>query len=328
MVMRKLSILLLLAAFGYSFAGCGRKGDGPESDVRPRATVEVATARLGNIDNMVTATGSFEVLRDEKVKSTIAGKVMKVYVLEGDVVHKGQLLVKVLSQESYAAITGARELLAQAVTPSAKAQAKEAVHLAESTAAAASITAPFPGAIIRRFVTEGELVIQGTDLVEMVDLNSEYFVANVPINSVSSINPGQLAIVTIPGMNIPPVQGTVQAINPATDPNTQSIQVRIALRSIPPLVAAGTFGNVQIKIGEARSVVLVPKPAVYHNDELNQYFVWRIQGDSIALLTPVQVGLSDSSSFEVTSGIKPGDVVTTVGGYGLPDSTAVTVGNN
>ncbi len=327
-VMRKLSIVLVLATFGYFFSGCGRKSDDSQADIKPRATVEVASARLGNIDNMVDATGSFDVLRDEKVKSTIAGKVMKVYVLEGDAVHKGQLLVKVLSQESYAAIAGATELLAQATTPYQKKQAEEALHLAESSAAVASITAPFSGAIIHRFVTEGELVSQGTSLVEMVDLNSEYFVANVPINYIASINPGQLAIVTIPGMNIPPVYGIVQAINPATDPNTQSIQVRIDLKSIPPLVAAGTFGNVQIKIGEARSVVLVPKPAVYHNDELNQYFVWRIQGDSIALLTRVGIGLSDSSSFEITSGIKPGDVVATVGGYGLPDSTAVTVVNN
>jgi RND family efflux transporter MFP subunit len=264
---------------------------------------------------MVNATGSFEVLRDEQVKSTIPGKVLKVYVLEGDAVRKGQLLVKVLSQESYAAITGARELIAQATSPFQKQQAEEALHLAESTAAIASIKAPFSGAIIRRFVTEGELVGQGTNLIEMVDLNSEYFVANVPINYVAAINPGQLAIVTIPGMSIPPVHGTVRAINPATDPNTQSVQVRIDLKSIPPLVAAGTFGNVQIKIGEARSVVLVPKPAVYHNDELNQYFLWRIQGDTIALLTRVDVGLSDSSDFEITSGLKPGDVIATADGF-------------
>lgn len=327
-MIKKIPIFLLSLLFAWIISGCGPKKDGSEADIKPRATVEVAQATLGNIPNMVNATGSFEVLRDEMVKSTVPGEVQKVYVLEGDAVHKGQLLVRVLSQESYAAITGAQEMLAQATTPFEKGQAEHALELAQGTAAIASITAPFSGAVVHRFVTEGELVSQGTNLIEMVDLKSEYFVANVPINYVASIQPGQLAVVTIPGMDVPPVYGTVQAINPATDPNTQSIQVRIELRSIPPLVAAGTFGNVQIKIGEARSVVLVPKPAVYHNDELNQYFVWRIQGDSIALLTRVNVGLSDSSDFEITSGLKPGDVVATVGGYGLPDSTAVSVVNN
>ncbi len=327
-MVNKISIFFSSLLFALIISGCGSKKDDGQADIKPRATVEVASARLGNIDNMVDATGSFEVLRDEMVKSTIPGEVQKVYVLEGDAVHRGQLLVRVLSQESYAAIAGAKEMLAQATSAFEKRQAEQALHLAESTSAIASINAPFSGAIIHRFVTEGELVSQGTNLIEMVDLKSEYFVANVPINYVASIKPGQLAVVTIPGMNLTPVYGTVQAINPATDPNTQSIQVRIALQSIPPLVAAGTFGNVQIKIGEARSVLLVPRPAVYHNDELNQYYVWKIQGDSIALLRQVDVGLSDSSDFEITSGLEPGDMVATVGGYGLPDSTAVTVVNN
>ncbi len=304
--------------------GCSSKTD-DTAEVKPRATVKVATAYLGDINNTVSATGSFEVLRDEKVKSTIPGKIKKVFVLEGDVVRKRQVIATVISQESNAAIAGADELLAQATTPAEKKQAEDALRLAESTAAVATITAPFSGEIIHRFVTEGELVNQGTDLVEMVDLSSEYFVANVPINYVSAIRPGQFVVVTVPGMNIPPVRGVVQAINPATDPNSQSIQVRISLQAIPALVTAGTFGNVQIRVGEAKSVVLVPKQAVYHNDEVNQYFVWRIQGDSIALLTQVNVGLSDSSRFEITSGIRPGDVVATVGGYGLPDSTDVKV---
>lgn len=241
---------------------------------------------------------------------------------------KGEVVVTVVSQESYAAIAGAAQLLNQATTEDEKKQAEEALHLAETTAAFAKISAPFSGAVIHRFVTEGELVSQGSDLVEIIDPSTEYFVANVPIDYVSSVKTGQPALVTIPGMLMPPLRGTVRAINPATDPNSQSIQVRINLYTIPSKVAAGTFGNVQIKISDHKSVVLVPKQAVYHDDELDRDFVWRIQGDSIALMTQVNVGLSDSSRFEITSGLKSGDIVATVGGYGLPDSTDVTVTKN
>ena len=318
------SIALLVMVTTEMFAGCSTKKD-DAVQVKPRATVEVATATFGNINDMVDATGSFGVLRDEKVKSTIPGKVEKVFVLEGDIVQKRQPIAAVISQESNASILGAEELLSQAKTPEGKTQAEEALQLAKSTAAVATITAPFSGAVIHRFVTEGELVNQGTDLVEMIDLKSEYFVANVPINYLSSISPGQSAFVTIPGMQIAPLHGTVQAINPATDPNSQSVEVRISLDAIPEIVTAGTFGNIQIKVGEQRGVVLVPRAAVYHNNELDRYFVWKIQGDSIALLKQVNVGLSDSSDFQITSGLKPGDVVATAGVYGLPDSTSVTV---
>jgi RND family efflux transporter MFP subunit len=305
--------------------GCNSHKLDSESDVKPRASVEVAPAVLGSINDMVSSTGTFQVLRDERVKSTINGKIEKVFVLEGDAVRKGQVLATVLAQESNAAIAGAEQLLSQAITEPDRQRAERALRLAESTAAEAKITAPFSGAIIHRFVTEGELVNQGADLVELVDPQSKYFIANIPLSEVSSLKMGQPAFVTIPVMEIQPLRGTVQAINPVTDPNSQSVQVRINLSAIPALVTAGTFGNVQIKIGQHASAVLVPKLAVYHDDELNQYYIWRIQGDSLALVTRVAIGLSDSSHFEITFGLKPGDVVATVGGYGLPDSTEVIV---
>ncbi|MGA3244933.1 MAG: efflux RND transporter periplasmic adaptor subunit [Bacteroidota bacterium] len=324
MINKSLSSLFPLL-FTVALFGCSSKSGDSEADVKPRATVEVARAVLGSMNDVVSSTGSFQVLRDERIRSTISGKVEKVLVLEGDAVKKGEELVTILSQESNAAIAGAEQLLNQASTESDRNHAERALRLAESTAARAKIMAPFSGGIIHRFVTEGELVTQGSDLVEIVDPDTKYFLANIPLNDVSVIRKGLLAIVTIPAMDIPPLRGSVQAVNPATDPNSQSVQVRIGLNSIPALVTSGTFANVQIKVGQHNSVVLVPKPAIFHDDELNQYFVWRIQGDSLSLVTRVTIGLSDSSSFEVTSGLKPGDIVATVGGYGLPDSTQVTV---
>lgn len=316
--------MLPLLFLGVWF-GCSSQKDDSESEVKPRATVEVATAVLGSIDETVNSTGSFQVLRDERIKSTINGRVEKVLVLEGDAVTKGQVLVTILSQESNAAITGAEQLVNQAMTESDRQHAERALKLAESTAAIAKIAAPFSGAIIHRLVTEGELVGQGADLVEIIDPDTKYFLANIPLSDVSLVKRGQPAFVSIPTMGIAQLRGSVEAINPATDPNSQSVQVRISLGSIPALVAAGTFGDVRIRVGQHNSVVLVPKPAVFHDDELNQNIVWRIQGDSIALVTRVSIGLADSSHFEISSGLKPGDIVATVGGYGLPDSTNVTV---
>ncbi len=321
----KRSTVLTCVVCASVLAGCNSNNDESDAEVRPRATVEVASATPGTIDDLVHATGSFQVLRDEKVKSTIPGRVEKVLVLEGDAVRKGQTLAMILSQESSAAIAGAEQLLSQAATEAERTRAEAAVQLAQKTAAVARIAAPFDGAIVHRFVTEGELVTQGSDLVEIIDPKTEYFIATIPVNSVTLIKIGQQATVAIPALHVPPVRGTVQAINPTTDPGSQSVQVRISLGAIPSLVTAGTFGNVQIKVAQYRAVLLVPKSAVFHDDELDQYEVWRIQGDSLALITRVSVGVSDTSHVEITAGLRPGDVVATVGGYGLPDSTQVTV---
>ena len=321
----KTPVVLICLLFTAVVVACNANRDETESSTRPRADVEVAPAAVGTIDNLVYATGSFQVLRDERVKSAIAGKIEKVFVLEGDAVRKGQTLATILSQESNAAIAGAEQLLAQASTEPDRARAEAALHLAQRTASRAKIPAPFDGAIVRRFVSEGELISQGSDLVEIIDPKTEYFVANIPLNSVAGIRAGQRVTVVVPTMKLPPLRGTVQAINPATDPNSQSVQVRVSLIAVPSLVSAGTFGNAQIQIAQHRDVLLVPKSAVYHDDELDRYEVWRIQGDTLALITPVSIGVSDTSHIEITSGLQPGDVVATAGGYGLPDSTQVTV---
>lgn len=327
-MIKTLQTSFVLAIGAAVISGCMSKTDPGMAPEKARARVQVATAVLGNINNMVNTTGTFTVLRDEIVKSTIAGKVEKVRVLVGDMVKKGQVVATVLSHESYASITGALQLEGEATSRPEKELAKQALSLARSTAVIAKIKAPFSGVIMNRFVTEGQLVDQGASLVEIIDPSSEYFIANVPVSYVSLIRPGEVAQISIPGMNRPPLHGTVRTINPVVDPNSQNVKVRIDLISIPPTITSGTFGNAQIKVGERRSVVLVPRSAVYHNDDVDKYFVWKIRGDSIALLTQVHTGLSDSSSFQITSGIKPGDAVATVGGYGLPDSTAVKVAKN
>ncbi len=322
---RRISFLTLILSLSGIVVGCGSGKDDSPADVKPRAKVEIALARLGNIDNTVSTTGSFQVLRDEKVKSTISGKIERVFVREGDAVKRGEVLVTIMSQESNAAIEGARELMGQAKTAAAKSEAEKALKLAEGTAALAKITAPFDGAVSNRFVTEGELVNAGSDLLEMIDPQTEYFVADVPVSLLPSIRAGETAELFIPNLSGNGIRGIVESVNPATDPNSQSVPVRIGFQADRTAIPAGTFGNVRIKIGMETSVILVPKQAVYHDDELDRYLVWRIQGDSLALLTQVQIGLTDSSRIEIKSGLKPGDAIATVGGYGLPDSTAVTV---
>ena len=323
--MTSLRSSIAIAAISTLLVGCRSDNDENETVTKPRAAVSVTTVTPGSIDATMSSTGSFEVLRDEHIKSTITGKILHVFVLEGDAVQKGQRLVTILSQESNAAIDGATQLLAQAGTDSSRNQAERALRLAEHAAAVGVINAPFSGAITHRYVTEGELVGQGTDLVEIVDPRSKYFVANIPLSDISSVKTGQPVVVTLSTLEADPMRGIVQAINPSTDPNSQSIQVRVSLTSIPAIVTRGVFGHVRITVDRHKGVVVIPQAAIYHDDELGRYQVWRIQGDTLALITPVTVGIMDSSRAEILSGLSAGDAVATTGGYGLPDSTAVTV---
>ncbi len=321
---RTIRIPFFILTFSLFAAACSN-GDKGETDVRPRASVEASRVIVGDMTQVINVPGSAQALRDEKIRAVIAGKVVDLKVLEGDYVRKGQALLTIISKESDAAIAGAREMLALATTDEQKNEAEKALELAQQSASKSVVTAPFDGTISSRVVTDGEYVAEGADLLEIVDNSSVYFMANLPIENSQSVHRGQKVIVKFPTTNFPSMNGIIAAINPDVDPSSQRVDVRITFNSMPQFLKPGIFGIATINIGERKSVLLVPKSAVYHDDELNKYFVVRAQGDTLALLTAVNIGLSDSVHVEIISGLNRQDVVITSGGYGLPDSTNIKV---
>jgi membrane fusion protein (multidrug efflux system) len=322
--MKRIILVILMGIFSIIY-GCGKNTSDDKVASAPRALVEVARAEPGSIFEHLHVTGSFMVVRDQKIKSPIAGKILNVYVLEGDNVKKGDAIATLISKESDAIITGAKQLLQIAQTEKEKQDARKALRLAEETASKINVAAPFSGIVNTRFVSEGEYISEGTDIAEVIDLRTAYFLADVPVEDLPKLKIGQRVVLSVPGLQGDIADGSVAAFSPSADPNSQTIKVRITLYRTHGLIKSGTFGTADILVGEHVGTLVVPKPAVYHDDELNKYFVVKIQGDTLALLTPVDVGVSDTLHVEIKSGLKPGDLVATVGGYGLPDSTLVIV---
>jgi multidrug efflux pump subunit AcrA (membrane-fusion protein) len=316
--------ILFLLALSISLVACSKE-DKTDIDVKPRALVKIAPVAVGDIIHLINVPGAAQVLRDEKIRAVITGKVVDLKVMEGDRVKSGEELLAIISKESDVAIAGARELLALAQSEEQKKEAEKALQLAEQSAAKSVVNAPFDGTISNRLVTDGEYMAEGSDLLEIVDNSSIYFMANMPIQNAQSVHAGNRAVITFPTTNFPPMNGVIAAISPDVDPSSQTVGVRVSFTSMPPLLKPGMFGIASIKLAEHKSVMLVPKPAVYHDDELNKYFVVRAQGDTLTLLTQVNVGLMDSTNVEIVSGLTKQDTVITAGGYGLPDSTEITV---
>ncbi len=315
-------VALLSVLFGQAFSSCS---GGPEqgTEQKPRVTVQAAAAKKGNIGKYLTVPGTTLAIRVEKSRSPLTGKIVQLRVLEGDPVQKGDTLLSILSRESEAALLGARQMLVRATTEAQRQEAQEALHMAENSSSSFTLTAPFRGAVASRTVNEGEYVSEGADLLEIVDLGSIYFSADVPVPYASQIRKGMPVQVRFSSMPGAPVEGVIAAIGPQADVSSQSIKARISLAKIPSALKVGTVGTAAIRVEEREGVLLVPRSAVYHNDELNTYLVAQVEGDSLALRKEIQVGLMDSTQVEVRDGLKEGNKVVTVGGYELPDSTLV-----
>ncbi len=109
-------VVALAIAVAVGFVSCGgRKSD----DITAEKKVEVV--RRGDFQMRISATGNLEPLLDVEVKSNVEGEIIKLYVKEGDVVEKGDVLIDLDPEQ-----IEQEKKQAQANVAAAKAQFKQA----------------------------------------------------------------------------------------------------------------------------------------------------------------------------------------------------------
>jgi multidrug efflux pump subunit AcrA (membrane-fusion protein) len=122
----------------------------------------------------------------------------------------------------------------------------------------------------------------------------------------------------------------VDAINPQTDIQSQTVKVRLTFltlnNSLLSLLRTEMIGTAKIATGVRRHALFIPKTALLRNDEYNSYSVVMITADSLAKIVPVIVGISDEYTAEIRSEqIQAGMMIVTEGNYALTDSTRLSV---
>ncbi|HTR98236.1 MAG TPA: efflux RND transporter periplasmic adaptor subunit [Bacteroidota bacterium] len=312
-------------------AGCTRhqaeEDEGEGAPVIPVVAVKTAPVTRGNIDIVVTATGTTDAVRKEKVVAPISGVLIALKVLEGTPVRKGDVVAVIQPKETRAAITGAESLLRDATTDRERAEARRAMELARRGANNLEVRATTDAVVASRSVTEGELVAEGADLVTLVDLGTLDFIADVPLQDVDRVHRGQRAAIAFQSLPGRRFNATVDAVNPRTDAQSQTVRVRLAfagLGSARALLRTDMGGVASIVTGVHPGVLIVPKAAVLRNDETDACTVVIATPDSLSRVVPVVVGARTDSTAEVSgNGLAPGVRVIVEGNYALADSTRI-----
>ncbi len=326
-----LSMIIPFLVVSMALPSCTRRQEDEESEApAPVVPVKVSQVIRGDAALVVTATGRTDAQHKEKIFSPVAGRITELHAFEGTHFHKNEVMAVLRTKESQAAISGAERLLQAAKTPAQQAEARRALDLAQSTQSQVELRARFDGIIASRAVTEGELVTENTELFTLVDPSSLVFLADVPLSALASVRKGQQAEIRSTALEGTILRGVVDALNPQTDLQSQSVRVRIRFTGIPPstraLLKADMTGTTRIVTSLHRNALLIPLKALIRNDENDTYSAVVVMPDSIARIVPVSVGIMTDSLAEITGGtLRAGMAVVSEGNYALPDSTRVTV---
>jgi RND family efflux transporter MFP subunit len=317
-----LAVVLLLIP-----AGCG--GGPPVSqentDAQPPVIMSVSAAqvRILPMRQVLHLLGTTEAMRHITLSAPASGRVSRFNLQDGDRVSAGQIVGYVVSREVVAAQQGLE--VARQIDPAEAASIAQTVKR-YSSGAGIAIKVPENAVVSQRLVSSGQMVNDLQSLADLIDPNSIYVQAAVPVDEISQVRPGMAAIVTSPlqpGVDFP---ARVAALSPNfTQGAAATSSARLEFSAARRIEQAGAPVEIALITKSAPDAIAIPAAALFEDAANDSFYVFVAGADGKAHRTPVTLGIRNPSEVQISSGLQPGQLVITSGGYALSDGLRVKV---
>ena len=285
-----------------------------------------------------------DISRAVPVISIAAGRVLEVKARLGDQVKKGQLLMRVQSNDvsgAYAAYRKAvnDELLARlqlqrqqllfekgAVAKSAVEQAEDVAKNAQADLEAAKeqlhllgidknpsgivdVVAPISGVITDQQITNASGVqgLGSPNPFTISDLSYVWIICDVYENDLDAVHVGESADIRLNSYPQKVFKGRIDNILPVLDPNIRTAKVRIEVEN-PGLMKVGMFVTATFYGKQQETHVAIPAAAILHLHDRDWVYAPLGQGH-FKRQEIVSGKMLPGNMQEVVSGLKPGDQV-------------------
>ncbi len=200
--------------------------------------------------------------------------------------------------------------------------AENAIALAEYNLRNATVRAPFDGIVLAVSAQPGQFASAGSLMATLLDTSNMEVEANVPSRFVEALSEGR---------NVPGKTGagksltlTLRAVLPTEFSETRTRPVRFQVTELDPSYAIGQPVTLDVPIGASREVLVVPKDALV---QARGGWTAFVNDDGKASPRTVTIGAALGDTFEVLSGLSPGDEVVVRGNERLrPGQDIMPVG--
>ncbi len=358
--MTKRMILMLIAlvivfggVFGYKAIGTYFMKQYFAHYQPPPVSVEVAPVQSRTWRDRISAPAGLSAIQGVTISNEVAGVVKNIHFQSGDEVNQGDLLVSLGDATEVADLAGlkakaeltrltrdreARLLKSNAAAAtnydSARAEyeaAVAAVQAQQALIAKKSIKAPFSGRLGIREINIGQYLTAGTPIVTLQDMHQLYADFTLPEQDLPRITKGLTTVVHIDTYPDRRFEGRITAVAPQVDSSSRNFRVQATLDNPEGLLRAGMFARVDVLLPARKSVLTVPSTAIAYNPYGDAVFLIK-QGTGSKGKTQLTVtrqfvttGAERDNRVEITSGLKAGDRVVTVGQLKLRNGSRVEI---
>jgi len=182
-------------------------------------------------------------------------------------------------------------------------QAEAALTSARVSAADAAVKAPFDGIVTAKMVDAGDLAAPGRPLLSLEKEGGHRVDIRLPEAYVHAVRPGQTAPIRIGGTLQTPIEGVIDLVAPAADPDSRSFLVKVRLPSRGDL-RSGMFARVEVIVGESQ-LMAIPFSAIVRQGQLTGLFV--VTAENTARFRLIRTGRNMGDGMvEVLSGLPDG----------------------
>jgi RND family efflux transporter MFP subunit len=300
--------------------------------------------------HFVEIQGSVQTKENIIIYPEYAGVLTQIFVKEGQLVQKGELLAKIddgglnqqLSQmETQLALAkttferqerlwkdkiGSEIQFLQAKT-NFEAQQK-AVNQMKQQVAKTSVTAPFSGVIDDVISDQGQVVSPGMhQLFRLINLSNVYIEAEIPENYINNIKKNAQVNVYFPVLN-DTIQSTIRQIANYINPNNRTFKVEVAIPNEQQQIKPNMTAVLNITDYINEKALVLPQSVISENAE-GEHYVYTInkrnKNTFVAQKKIVTIGKSQHGVSEIIDGITSEEIIINEGAKTVKEDEQVLI---
>ncbi len=308
--------------------------------------LETAPVQAAGAEDFYVSDGVVEAVRQSVLGAQVAGRITDLRVKAGDPVKAGQVLARIderaaaqqvaaseaqvraaqaqldAAQREYARSQRlySKKYISQAAMDQAEARFKATEAQVRSLVAQAGlattqtsfhvIQAPYAGVIAEVSVELGDMATPGKPLVRMYDPTALRVVADIPETAARALSQGKSTKIELPAAPeaLHSLEAASLTVLPTADPNSHTVQLRLALAPRTSGLTPGLFARVYLPVVPGTAARLtIPAKAVITRTELNAVYVVDSSGNP--QLRQVRLGRAVGGRVEVLAGLSAGERV-------------------
>jgi multidrug efflux system membrane fusion protein len=326
----------------------------------PRAVIaQVVGAKPAESANVYS--GEVRARYENDLAFRVGGKVVARYVDVGAPVTRGQALARLDPQDAQLGVDAARSQLAAAAadhdlaaaeveryrdlyarkfvsqavldarettfntTKARLAQAKAQVSTARNQSAYTTLVAEADGVITAVNLEPGQVVAPGQAVMRFARPDEKEVVISVPESRLAELRDARNILISVLADPDRAYRGRIREIAPTADPATRTFAVKVTVLEANGTVRLGMTANVALGDRAGDPIITLPLTALTQLE--GKPAVWVFDpGSSKVNLRPVVIGAYREDGVIVREGLRPGEIVVTVGVHKLlPDETVRVV---